>query len=359
MKLSVITITCRKAPRFGQMSAALAANLAKHKDVFLEWIVVDERLWYDADVREEMFAEVVVEQENKDRDGTWERLNLKHVAPKPSKWRGPDVEVDRPDHNSARNTGLAYATGDYIAFVDDCTVVGGCWLETLLLCAALDGGYRCNVAPTREAVFRMPRTGLVHDREVADRLVEAAPTTIAGCAFGAPRAAFDAIGGFDESYGGESGCEDTDAFVRLSHTGLLFYSSRAGWAYHIAGPRAHDDVCSLSEVFHAQANNRRYNALLGDRGRTGPAAAQPSLAELRACVHGVDGAQGREWPEVSSSPPRANGPSLVEEIPSVGDDVASPAPTGDAAPALSGDSDLELERDPTGDPPREDGPVAA
>ena len=370
MKLSVITITSRVNPRLAEMCHALAANLTQHEAVKLEWIVVDEKLWYDTAEREESYTPGRLWAQAQG-DRLAHRFAIQHVMPKPSKWRGPDVAVDRPDPNSARNTGLAHVTGEYVAFVDDCTLVGAGWLETLLACAAKDAGYRCNIAFPRDALFRMPANGLVRDREVADRLVELSPTTVAGIAFGAPLAAFEAIGGFDESYGGGSGCEELDAFVRLARTGLRFYGSRAGWVYHLKAADARDEVVTVSEVFHAEKNKQRFNALLGDRRRTWPATEQPSIAEIRdRLCDPRDLAQG----DIDGAPDelgRDNGDrrqpyetSLVEEIPFRSDGMASASATAgtDGAredPAqMPGDSDREHERDPAGDPAGKTGPVA-
>ena len=99
MRLSVITITCRRDPRFARMAQAIAANLARHPEVELEWIVVDEKLWYDEPTRDKEFFDALESCSAARDDELADRFAARHVMPKPSKWRGPDVDVDRPDHS--------------------------------------------------------------------------------------------------------------------------------------------------------------------------------------------------------------------------------------------------------------------
>lgn len=119
MKLTFVTCTARREPRFDWAADSLARSLASYH-IDHEWIVVDDILWHDPGRVNQLGAAVFA------ANCTYEvKLNVKHITPKPSPWRGP-YRITSKDYfalNNARNTAICHATGDHVVFFDDCTVL--------------------------------------------------------------------------------------------------------------------------------------------------------------------------------------------------------------------------------------------
>lgn len=292
MKLSVITITCRPEPAFDLMATAIASSLMScSEDVDLEWIVVDEKLWDaepDARVRSLKLAA---------SDACLEAA-IVHVPPKPSRLRGPfrdpELPADLPDHNGARNTGLAVATGDFVLFMDDQMLITANLLPLVVDLAAAGRGFRA-VVTSNPNVGKLDLENLRYNDAKGGRLSKAIPTAVAGGCFGAAREAFERVRGFDEAYGGQY--SRPEIVLRLARAGVEFWGRQ--------------DVCGIS--LRTQKNRREITndqaALAGKRNEKWwrqltrqktilPRADQPSPAELlpelmldetwRLRAHGLD-----------------------------------------------------------------------
>ena len=179
--------------------------------------------------------------------------------------------------NAARNTGIAHATGELIAFTDDDVEVDPGWLEALLEAAAACAEHDVFGGPIRARIERgrplrtcgregPSITSLDLGRE--DRDAE----RVWGANMAIRRAAFERVGSFDPAldlYGDE---EDWQARL-LGAGGRIRYVAAAGLDHRRAAPDA--TVFALARAaYHRGRHSRRFDA------RGGPAA--PSLThELR------------------------------------------------------------------------------
>jgi glycosyltransferase involved in cell wall biosynthesis len=113
--LTFVYTTCRKVPKFEWFLDSLYNQVVEEKfDASkIEIIVVDFELQYD-ESRRDAIKEIVKD-----------RFKFKHVEPMPSPWQGKYRLPSRDCFSAslARNTGVCYATNDYIYFIDDLCVL--------------------------------------------------------------------------------------------------------------------------------------------------------------------------------------------------------------------------------------------
>jgi hypothetical protein len=227
MKMNpVITIgyiTSRIDPRFAWFAASLARELRAVSELAIEdvqVIVVDARLWRDETARRAELSAAVSS-----------RFPFDHVSPKPSVWQGPHrlTAQDWFCAATARNTILALARAQHVAFVDDLSVLVSGWLKAHLHAAAnryvlagctnkrsnvvvdFDGGYRCDPFAgddSRFGLFRGP-----------DDYAPCAGSQLYGGTFSVPLESALAVNGVDEIHDGIAGGEDYDFGIRLERLG--------------------------------------------------------------------------------------------------------------------------------------------
>lgn len=308
MKISVITITCRTEPRLRDMARTMTAAAAR-SNVELEWVLVDEKYWTADKATLEARVAAVREVIAALPGGVRERVSFLHVAPPETEFRGSRVPVPTPAHNSARNAGLAACHGSFVVFLNDCTVVTGDWLNVARDVAAAEKGWRCKSASVQD--LAVP-DGALRFRDHHDLLRPVPFSTVGGPCWGAPRAAFEKIQGFDVAYNGEDHGHELDAIIRLSRAGLSFVTTERALAVRLRRTKTKDEVSTRSEVFAGARNKKLISQLQREGDRTlplaavvvaaQPAAVQPVAAAPAAVAAAVDG-PGDKAPDPAPAAP--------------------------------------------------------
>lgn len=262
--VSVITPTCRNEPRWDLLVPTLAAQARAHSAVRLEWIVVDDRLWHRYEQRRYELVRALQEYRG-------HGMHVVHVPPKPSRWRGPyrETHQDMADVNGARNTGLAFARGDYVVYIDDCCAVTSEWLSVVL--AARERGYGLRGAYEYVEDIGVPSDGMVIHQEWDNPFERLPPLTVGGSHFGFPRVVGIALHGFDEAYGGQRRCNYLDFPLRAERSDLIqWYGRKRGAILETTRTHTFDEISTDPRVFAGLDAEETFVRLTRDESRILP-----------------------------------------------------------------------------------------
>jgi hypothetical protein len=219
-EISIVYITHRRRPRFDWFADSLAGQLNgdEVEVVLVDGLHSDERV-----------AEVA--------SAVQDRFAYRHVRPKPTPWQGP-YRLTRRDYRalcSARNTGVVHASGGYLIFVDDCSVLMPGWWRGMRAAADREqvvSGARHKQA---EVVVEEGRVISLTERPTGwdsrwDFGSDAGPVRVEGgraytSTLGLPRSLFLTVNGFDELCETTAG-EDCHLGLRLENAGASVWFDR-------------------------------------------------------------------------------------------------------------------------------------
>jgi glycosyl transferase family 2 len=220
-EVSVVYITHRAEPRFDWFADSLVAQLGDDDPevIFVDGLHSPERV-------------AALEQLVRGR------FRFRHVPPKPCPYNGPH-RLTRRDcfaAASARNTGIVQATGSYVVFVDDCSVMMPGWWQEARTAArhgyVVAGAYQKHRDMVVKDGALLYSTTTPADLDVrwqqgdAAALVQIVGGQLYGCSFGSPRELLVEVNGLDE-FCDVCATEDYQLGLRLEWAGArIFYSRR-------------------------------------------------------------------------------------------------------------------------------------
>ena len=230
MSLTIAYITARHEPRFDWFFQSLMLQKGVN-DIVTKIIVVDQQIWNLGEARR-----------TKAFESTFlpGKLNasLSFTKPKPTVWSGPYrlTNKDFFDQSNARNTAICLCKSDWIAFVDDLSVLSPTWLEAVR--DAMKGGYVVCGAYQKVNKLVVENGRIVSFEDIPQghdfrwrKGKDGTPTWypgnhFLGCSNAAPIQAFLDINGYPEHLTAGMGYEDCVTGSMMARNGYRFRYER-------------------------------------------------------------------------------------------------------------------------------------
>jgi glycosyltransferase involved in cell wall biosynthesis len=233
--LTIAYFTCRNDPKIEWFFRSLNREL--HGDwTNVHILIIDFIYQFEPEQRLQYYKDVYSQYTN----------NVQVVSPKPSPWQGK-YKVTKNEYfaaSNARNTAFAYCKTDYIACIDDLTVVKEGWLEIVLwgqknksvvlgsyakvkqLECKEDGTYTFDAKSIESGLDSRFKNSAVTN----PKITRVAGSWLFGCSFALPIEYTVKVDGFDEACDGQ-GAEDYDFGIRLGRVTHEIYYSRQMFTY--------------------------------------------------------------------------------------------------------------------------------
>lgn len=259
--LTLVYLTNRRQPRIDWFIASLARECTVNPEIPKPNIIVVDHF---------------CEEMNESNGVVW-------TPPKPCVWSGKHrlTQADWFAAGSARNTGIAFCSTAWIAFVDDLSVLMPGWLSAALEATAHPGVITCGayrkvrqlqVSEAGEVTGHEPFPAGVDNRQrhVDQELkggiaVPCSGNWLYGCSVVAPVEAFLQVNGWCEDWAGGIGFEDCLTGIVLENAGCKFrYDTRLmTWEseedHHVEKPfRKTDKGVSPQDKSHAALDRVRH-----------------------------------------------------------------------------------------------------
>jgi hypothetical protein len=329
MRLSIITLlgsdSDGAAGNIVPTTVSLLCSLARAPDVTVEWVLVrtaregQEPTEGPADIKNVRVRSIGDMAAGDDSDVT--RAGGGTASERLLVMTGPACAAGP---GTARNVGLARATGDYIVFLAPDTVVTEDWISVAESMARQGAGWRCRTLEIASAidVSKPVRIGTMKDRQRA-----VPPTTVDSTCWGAPAQAFAGVFGFDAAFDGGDAGHDLEAAIRLARAGLAFVTLS-----HAAVIRRRPLKPQPKDASGGTQNKSLLTKLVRDRRRTIPLSISTAGAAPVSARAVEASPAGEEW---TPPGPHAAPREVDHEDPTMDgsvDETNCVAPEGDRAP---------------------------